>query len=129
MLEITIKDEIPREIIRKNHKYHPEFLDSFFELKYIGVNVALLKISNIFRSKGKILINSITKKIINADGRSKNVNWLNESFSPIELITLILNSKKIKIAPIPKNISKKYFVNTFALIFETTIDNLFEFIS
>ena len=69
------------------------------------------------------------RKIINADGISKNVNWLNELFSPSELITLILNSKKIKIAPIPKKISRKYLVNIFALNFETTIDSLFELIN
>ena len=44
----------------------------------------------------------------------------------MELITLILNSKNIRIDPIPKKISRKYLVKTFVLIFETIIDNLFD---
>ena len=40
-----MKEAIPKEIIRKNHIYQPEFLDNFFELKYIGVKVTLPNIS------------------------------------------------------------------------------------
>ena len=69
------------------------------------------------------------KKIINADGINKNVNWLNELSSPKELITLILNSKNINIAPTPKKISRKYLVNIFVLNFEITIDNHFKLIN
>ena len=122
-----MKEAIPKEIIRKNHIYQPEFLDNFFELKYIGVKVTLPKISKSPNNIGNILINSIARKIIKAEGIKRKVYWPKAEFSPMELITLILNSKNIRIAPNPKKISRKYLVKTFVLIFETTIENLFEF--
>ena len=72
-LEITIKEAIPKEIIRKNHMYQPEFLDNFFELKYIGVKATLPKMPKSPNNIGKILINSIARKIISAEGIRRKV--------------------------------------------------------
>ena len=72
-LEITMKEAIPKDIIRKNHIYQPEFLDNFFELKYIGVKVTLPKISKSPNNIGNVLIKSIARKIIKAEGIKRKV--------------------------------------------------------